>query len=90
MPTVKDVVVKKPTEDEANACKAWPIWKCQPSKFDWVYTEKETCLLLEGEVAVSDGTDSVTFGAGDMVVFPQDLECTWQVKKPVTKHYNFG
>jgi uncharacterized cupin superfamily protein len=25
-----------------------------------------------------------------MVVFPVDLECTWQVKKPVKKHYNFG
>ncbi len=90
MPTVKDVIVKKPSEDEAQTCKVWPIWKCQPSSFDWAYTEKETCLLLEGEVTVSDGNDSVSFGAGDLVVFPQDLECTWNVKQAVTKHYNFG
>jgi len=90
MPTIKDVIVKKPSEDETQTCKAWPIWKCQPSSFDWAYTEKETCLLLEGEVTVSDGNDSVSFGAGDLVVFPQDLECTWNVKQAVTKHYNFG
>lgn len=90
MPTVKDIIVKKPTADEAAACKAWPIWQKDASTFDWQYTDKETCLLIEGKVTVSDGTDSVTFGPGDMVVFPQDLECTWQITEPVRKHYNFG
>ena len=90
MPSVKDVIVKKPSDEEAEACKVWPIWKCEPSTFDWAYTEKETCLLLEGKVTVSDGTDSVSFAAGDLVVFPVDLECTWNVQEAVTKHYNFG
>ncbi len=90
MPTVQDVIVKKPSEEEAAACKAWPTWKCEPSTFDWTYTEKETCLLLEGKVTVTDGKDSVSFGPGDLVVFPEDLECTWNVQEAVTKHYNFG
>jgi uncharacterized cupin superfamily protein len=90
MPTVKDVIVKKPSEQEASTCRAWPIWKCEPSTFDWVYTEKETCLLIEGKVTVTDGSDSVSFGPGDLVVFPEDLECTWQVTEPVKKYYNFG
>jgi uncharacterized cupin superfamily protein len=90
MPTVKDVIVKKPSEQESSACKAWPTWKCQPSTFDWAYTEKETCLLIEGKVTVTDGKDSVSFGPGDLVVFPEDLNCTWQVQEAVTKHYNFG
>ena len=90
MPTIKDVIVKKPSDAEAAACKNWPIWNCQPSTFNWAYTEKETCLLLEGEVTVTDGKDSVSFAAGDLVVFPVDLECTWQVSKGVKKHYNFG
>ena len=90
MPTVKDVVVKKPSEEEAAVCKAWPIWKCEPSTFDWLYTDKETCLLLEGKVTVSDDENSVTFGPGDLVVFPQDLECKWNIQEAVTKHYNFG
>ena len=90
MPTVKDIIVKKPSEQEETQCKSWPIWKKEASKFDWVYTEKETCLLLEGKVTVSDDNDSVSFEAGDFVVFPVDLECTWDIKEAVTKHYNFG
>lgn len=90
MPGVKDVKVKKPSEEEQQKCKQWPIWQCETSTFDWAYTQKETCLLLEGEVTVTDDNDSVSFGAGDMVEFPVDLECTWHVKKPVKKHYTFG
>ena len=74
MPTVKNVVVKKPSEEETAACKSWPIWQAEPSTFDWEYTQKETCLLLEGKVTVSDSEDSVTFGAGDMLIFPVNLE----------------
>jgi hypothetical protein len=90
MPTVKDVIVRKPTQQESETCKNWPIWNCQPSTFDWAYTEKETCLILEGKVTVSDGKSSVSFGPGDLVIFPCDLECIWQVHEPVKKHYNFG
>jgi len=90
MPTAKDIIVKKPTEEEEKNCKSWPIWNCEPSTFDWSYTEKETCLLLEGKVTVTDGTDSVSFGPGDLVVFPENLDCTWHVAEAVKKHYNFG
>ena len=90
MPTVKDVIVKKPGEEEIAKCKTWPIWECEPSTFDWAYTQTETCLILEGDVTVKDDNGQVSFGPGDMVTFPVDLECTWQVKKPVRKHYNFS
>jgi len=42
------------------------------------------------KVTVTDGKESVSFGPGDLVVFPEDLECTWNVHEAVTKHYNFG
>jgi len=90
MPTVKDIIVKKPSEEEISTCKNWPTWKSEPSTFDWAYTEKETCLVVEGKVTITDDKDSVSFGPGDLVVFPKDLECTWHVTEPVTKHYNFG
>jgi uncharacterized cupin superfamily protein len=90
MPTVKDVIVKKPSDEEAAVCKAWPTWQCEASTFDWEYTQKETCLLIEGKVTVTDGNDSVSFGPGDLVVFPEELKCTWQVTEPVKKYYNFG
>ena len=90
MPTIRDIVIRKPTPEETNRCKSWPIWTAEPSTFDWSYTEKETCLILEGKATISDGKDSVSFGAGDFVVFPQDLECVWTIEKPIRKHYNFG
>ena len=90
MSTVKDVIVKKPSDAETSVCRAWPIWKCEPSTFDWAYTQKETCLLIEGQVTVTDANDSVSFGPGDLVIFPDDLECTWNVHEAVIKHYNFG
>lgn len=90
MPSVKDIEVKKPTEQEKEICSRWPTWQCEPSTFDWAYTEKETCLLITGKVTVTDGKDAVNFGPGDLVVFPQDLECTWKVEEPVKKYYTFG
>lgn len=90
MPTAKDIVVRKPTKEELKRCQSWPIWACEPSQFDWSYTERETCLILEGAVTISDGKDSVSFGPGDLVIFPQDLDCIWNVEKAVRKHYSFG
>lgn len=88
-----DIVVKKPAKEELSNLKveSWPIWQKEESKFDWYYDEKETCFFLEGDVEVStkDGK-IVKFGKGDLVIFPQGLSCTWNIKKKVKKHYNFG
>jgi uncharacterized cupin superfamily protein len=47
--------------------------------------------MLEGEVTVtSEGGEPVTFGAGDLVVFPAGMECRWDVQKAVRKHDLFG
>lgn len=68
----------------------WPIWEKEVSRFAWSYSITEECYILEGEVTVetSDGA-AVSFGKGDFVIFPKGLNCTWIVKKPVKKHYNF-
>ena len=93
MPAIKDVIVKKPTDQEIETCKNWPIWQGRVSTFDWGYTQTETCLIIEGKVTVTDrpaGDDSVTFGPGDMVVFPEGLECIWDIQEPVRKYYQFS
>ena len=68
---------------------SWPIWTKEPSTFDWYYDSEETCYFLEGEVTVKTEHETVSFGKGDLVTFPQGLSCTWQVKKAVRKHYRF-
>ncbi len=92
MPTVNDVIVRKPTPEEAKTCKKWPTWSCPVSEFEWEYTQTEKCLILEGKVTVTDNPDSgrsVSFGPGDYVVFPEGLKCIWKVTAPVRKHYDF-
>ena len=61
------------------------------SSFDWKYEDKETCLLLEGEVTVmQEGGLPVNFCTGDIVTFPAGINCNWKVHKFVRKHYRFG
>lgn len=69
----------------------WPIWTKEVSTFPWTYDDRETCLFLEGEVIVTpEGGEPVTMGKGDLVTFPKGMACTWEIKKDVKKHYNFG
>ncbi len=86
-------IVHKPSESlvEEMSIKSWPIWEKEVSEFPWHYDEKETCLLLEGEVEVTPAdSEPVRFGKGDLVEFPAGMSCTWKVLKPVKKHYKFG
>lgn len=68
----------------------WPIWEKETSTFPWHYDATETCYLLEGEVVVTpDGGEPVQIQAGDLVTFPIGMGCTWEIRSPVRKHYNF-
>lgn len=70
---------------------SWPTWSKEVSTFPWTYGDTETAYVLEGEVTVTpDGGAPVSFGAGDLVTFPAGMSCTWEVKKPLRKHYHFG
>jgi len=82
--------VKKPTENESKEAASWTIWEKEESEFPWEYSEKETCLILEGKAAVKTPEETIEFGAGDYVVFPEGLNCTWEIKKKIRKHYKFG
>ncbi|PIN01576.1 hypothetical protein CDL12_25915 [Handroanthus impetiginosus] len=86
-------IVQNPPESKLAdlGVRSWPKWGCPPSKFPWTYSSKETCYLLEGKVKVyPDGSDeAVEIGAGDLVVFPKGMSCTWDVSEAVDKHYKF-
>jgi len=80
----------KPGELDQMGVMSWPTWGCDASEFDWSYDDKETCYLLEGQVTVDAPDQQVSFGPGDIVVFPKGLSCKWKVSKAVKKHYQFG
>lgn len=69
----------------------WPIWTKEVSAFPWHYDQSETCYFLEGEVIVTPATgEAVHMGMGDLVTFPAGMDCTWDVRTAVRKHYRFG
>ncbi len=79
------------TRLDAMGVASWPTWSKEVSTFPWTYSEQEVAYVLEGEVVVTpkDG-EAVKFGKGDLVTFPSGMSCTWDVRQPLRKHYQFG
>ncbi|CAN6460625.1 unnamed protein product [Victoria cruziana] len=69
----------------------WPKWGCPPGKFPLKFDAQETCYFLKGKVRAyrRGSSEFVEFGAGDLVVVPKGLSCTWEVSASVDKHYKF-
>lgn len=68
----------------------WPIWTKEVSCFNWTYETNETCYILEGEVLVTpEGGTPVKIISGDLVHFAATLSCTWDIRSPIKKHYDF-
>ena len=85
--------IEKPTTEvlEELGVDSWPIWEKEVSRFDWSYDTKETCFILEGKARVEpENGEPVDFEAGDMVTFPEGMNCVWQITSPIKKHYKMG
>ncbi len=85
------IIISKPTPDQIKLAESWPEWSKEPSEFPYHYDQTETCHILSGRASVktADG-QTVSFGAGDRVVFPQGLDCTWKISEAIKKKYNFS
>lgn len=88
---MKQIQIQKLTENqiEERGIRDWPVWEKEVSRFDWTYEGDEECLVLEGEVVVETDEGTVNIRPGDYVTFKKGLKCTWDVRKPIRKHYNF-
>jgi hypothetical protein len=89
----KVIVEKNPSLERLNdlGILKCPTWSKESSTFPWTYSDQETAYILEGEVTVrTENEEPVTFGKGDLVIFPKGLKCIWHVLKPLKKHYKFG
>ncbi|MBN1479957.1 DUF861 domain-containing protein [candidate division KSB1 bacterium] len=87
------IKVEKASDNKVDqlGVKSWPIWTKEVSEFPWYYDEKETCLILEGQVVVTpEGGEPVEINAGDLVEFPQGMHCRWKITRDIRKHYHFG
>jgi len=89
----KIIVEHNPEQSRLDAMgvSRWPTWSKEVSTFPWSFGEQEIAYVLEGEVTVTpNGGVPVSFGKGDLVTFPAGMSCTWEVKKPLHKHYKLG
>jgi uncharacterized protein len=88
---MKKVIIRKLSESEIKerGILKWPIWEKEISRFNHVYDGDEECLFIEGHVIIETLDCNYTIDAGDFVTFKDGLECVWNIRKPVKKHYNF-
>lgn len=84
------ITVAKPADNELAFFMTLPTWSCGVSEFPWSYDRKETCLITKGKVRVTYEGGEASFGAGDLVMFPEGMQCVWHVTEPVEKHYCFN
>jgi len=76
-----------PNSPQAQA--GWNVWECEPSTFDWQYSDTEVAYVYEGKVKVKTDNDEVEINKGDLVTFPKGLKCTWDVLEKIIKVYKF-
>ena len=83
------MIIKIIKNKNLSVFKDWPIWECEPSKFDWTYSEEEHCFVIKGKVTVIGPENTVEIESGDYVIFPKGLNCIWEVQEPIKKYYTF-
>ena len=84
------IIEHKPSKDrlETLGVTKWATWQKEVSVFPWVFPEQEIAYILEGECVITpENGVAVTFGKGDLVTFPGGMKASWEVKKPLHKHY---
>jgi len=89
MATVK---IKQLTEEEIaqKGIRSWPVWEKEISRFSWSYDSTEQCYIVEGDVVIETENGNFTVKPGDFVTFEKGLECIWDIRSAVKKHYNFS
>ncbi|CAN1184769.1 hypothetical protein LINPERPRIM_LOCUS39337 [Linum perenne] len=95
--SLRITVDRNPSEAKLNQLniKCWPKWGCSPGKYQLKFDAEETCYLVKGKVKVypkggeQSSAEHVEFGAGDLVVIPKGMSCTWDVSVAVDKYYKF-
>jgi len=81
-----EIICRKASEAEKAYMKRFEYWESDVAEFDWHYGHDETFLLYEGQAVIDYPGGSVTFGAGDLLVCPEGLDCHWKVIAPVKKY----
>ena len=83
---MKIIIIKNKNISNYNS---WPVWECEPSKFNWEYEQEEHCFIIEGRATITGGGSTVKISKGDYVIFPKGLSCSWKIDSTIKKYYTF-
>lgn len=89
---MEKIITKEMSLEDAKklGIDSWSKWECEPSTFDWTYSEQEAAYVFEGEVIVTANGEDTLIKAGMLVSFPKGMNCVWNVKKTIKKAYTFN
>ena len=74
--------------DESGSFKTG-FWAAhQPGRSEINYTSDELCVILQGEVRLTDAAGHVeTYKEGDTFLIPNGFKGVWETVRPVRKYY---
>jgi uncharacterized cupin superfamily protein len=83
------VIVESISPDDANerGILAWPVSRRGVSRYSWRYDATEVCYLVTGQARIETEDGNVEVESGDLITLPAGLECTWDIREPIAKHY---
>jgi len=88
-----ELLIETPGEEwlkENNIADTWDTWTSPVDNFDWKYSQEEWAYILEGEVTITTKNGNIyNIRPGNLVKFAKNLECNWDVKKPIKKYYTY-
>jgi uncharacterized cupin superfamily protein len=85
------IEIEQPDHDELEEAGVfdWPVWEHDEDKFDWYFDKTEHCYIIEGVADIVSEFDTITVKPGDYLIFPAGLECVWDIRSKIRKHYSF-
>jgi hypothetical protein len=85
------ITVERPSQEELEklGVRFWNTWGGGEETFEWEYSRRETCYVLEGAARIKTPWEEAVIAAGDLVTFPKGLTCVWTITKPIKKVYKF-
>ena len=54
--------------DEPKNIHGWSVWECEPSSFDWRYSDTEEAYVYQGKVKVRTANGEIEINKGDFVM----------------------
>ncbi len=86
-PADKPTAATKAYSDPTGALTSG-IWRSKANRLDVSYTRDEFCLIVEGEVHLTDTAGHLEiYRAGDGFMVPAGFKGVWDMPVPVTKFY---